>query len=274
VVRPTPDDVSAAAAERIVALLGDAIAARGRADFVTTGGSTPVGIYTILATRLRHALPWAQVHFWWGDDRFVPRDHPLSNVQAADSILFGSSQFSGQSGNLGEGIDVETEAEAGIPVPVTNIHPFRCGEAIAEGRDAASCAAAYAAEMRAAGLDEAQGMPVFDVVLLGLGPDGHLMSVFPGSAALDSSDWAMAIPAPTHVEPHVERVTMNPAVLGVARNVLMVTSGAGKAGIVGQIFGADRDVRALPAQLVRRSGATWILDAAAAANLPAGLATA
>jgi len=122
--------------------------------------------------------------------------------------------------------------------------------------------------MRASGLREEGGFPVFDVVLLGLGPDGHLMSVFPGSAAFDSTDWALAIPAPTHVEPHVERVTMNPAVLSVARNVLMVTSGAAKADVIGRIFSDPRDVRALPSQLVRRPGATWILDQAAAAKLP------
>ena len=99
------------------------------------------------------------------------------------------------------------------------------------------------------------------------------MSVFPGSEALDRTNWAMAIPAPTHVEPHVARVTLNPAILGVARSVFMVTSGSAKAGIVGQIFTAERDVRMLPAQLVRRSGATWILDREAAENLPAGLAS-
>lgn len=269
VVRPTPDDVSATAAHRIVFLLGAAIDERGRADFVTTGGSTPIGIYKVLSDPLRHAIDWRLVHFWWGDDRFVPRDHPLSNVQAADAILFATSQYAGQSGNLLEGNDVQVGDEAGLVVPVENIHVFGCQTAIAHGRGAGWCAEQYANEMRAAGLRQERGFPVFDVILLGLGPDGHLMSVFPGSAAFDATDWALAIPAPTHVEPHVERVTMNPAVLGVARSVLMVTSGAAKAGVIGEIFTTDRDVRRLPAQLVRRPGATWMLDEAAAAQLPA-----
>ncbi len=272
IVRPTPSDVSVTAAELIVSGLAAAIEARGIAHFVTTGGSTPVGIYTVLSSALRDRIDWARVHFWWGDDRFVPRDHPLSNVQAADAILFASAEFAGQSGNLLEGIDVQEHLEAGLLVPAVNIHPFPCGPAIAHNQGAARCAEQYVGELRAAGLRTNRGFPVFDVFLVGVGPDGHLLSVFPGSAAFDRDEWAMAIPAPTHVEPHVERVTLNPAVLDVARTVLAVVSGPDKAAIVGEIFGSGRDVRRLPAQLVRRTGATWILDAAAAGRLPEGIA--
>ena len=105
-------------------------------------------------------------------------------------------------------------------------------------------------------------------MLLGIGADGHLLSVFPGSAAFDSTELAMAIPAPTHIEPHVERVTLNPAVIGAARQVLVVAYGSDKAPVLAHIFGPERDPRRWPAQLARRAGATWILDEAAAANLP------
>ena len=267
-VRATAAEVSATAAERIVAGLGVAIQERGEAHFVTTGGSTPIGIYDLLSSNLRDRIDWTRVHFWWGDDRYVPRDHPLSNVQAADAILFGSAQFSGQSGNQTEGIDIQVGLEPGLVVPIENIHPFRCGEAIANGLGAGWCAQQYGQELRGAGLPEARGFPVFDVFLLGLGPDGHFLSVFPGSAALDTDAWALAIPAPTHVEPHVPRVTLNPAIPGVARSVLMVTGGRAKADIVGEIFHSERDARRLPAQLVRRPGATWILDVEAAQNIP------
>jgi len=270
-VRATPADVSETAAEMIVGRLAAAIETRGTATFVTTGGSTPVGIYTVLASTLRDRIDWARVHFWWGDDRYVPRDHPLSNVQPADAILFASAQFAGQSGNLLAGIDVQERLEPGLLVPAENIHPFPCGAAIAHDRGAAWCAEQYVEELRTAGLHADRGFPVFDVVLLGVGPDGHLLSVFPGSVAFDRRDWAMAIPAPTHVEPHVERVTLNPAVLDVARSVLMVTVGAGKAAIVGEIFSIARDVRRRPAQVARRAGVTWVMDAAAAALLPEGL---
>jgi 6-phosphogluconolactonase len=112
------------------------------------------------------------------------------------------------------------------------------------------------------------GWPSFDMLLLGVGADGHLLSVFPGSSALDSDELALSIPAPTHIEPHVERVTLNPAIVGAARSVLMVVSGAEKADAVAAVFGPEVDPRQWPAQLARRSGATWILDEAAAGRLP------
>ena len=123
--------------------------------------------------------------------------------------------------------------------------------------------------MRAADLEVVDGWPVLDLVLLGVGGDGHVLSVFPGSAAFESKDWALAIPAPTHIEPHVERVTLNPAILAVARQILVVMHGAGKAAILADIFGPEVDPTRWPAQLTRREGATWILDEAAAASLPA-----
>ena len=138
-----------------------------------------------------------------------------------------------------------------MPLPVENIHPFRTGEAIGRGAGAAWCAAALADELRAAGLPEQDGWPVFDLMLLGVGADGHILSVFPGSAAFDSTELALAIPAPTHIEPHVERVTLNPAVIGVARQVIVVVNGAEKAPVLG------RDLRAgaRSAPLARPAGA-------------------
>jgi 6-phosphogluconolactonase len=115
------------------------------------------------------------------------------------------------------------------------------------------------------------GWPVFDLVLLGMGPDGHVMSVFPGSATFDSTDWVLPVPAPTRVEPHISRVTLNPAILRVARTIVVVAHGGGKASRLAEIFGAHRDPRQLPAQLTRRADATWLIDEAAAAELPDGM---
>jgi 6-phosphogluconolactonase len=256
-----PDAAAAASrtADRIADALRDAVAQRGRADWATTGGSTSVGIYQAMITRpLRDAIPWEGTHTWWGDDRFVPGDHPLSNVRPFDDVLMeGGGWESGRS-------DAHRDR---VRIAVANLHPFRTGEAIGVGQDAATCAAELAAELREAGLPEDDGWPVFDLVLLGLGADGHILSVFPGSGAFDSKRWALAIPAPTHIEPHVARVTLNPAVVRVARRVLVVAHGAAKAEIVGRIFGTDPDPSALPAQLTLREGATWILDEAAAAQL-------
>jgi 6-phosphogluconolactonase len=245
------------------------VAARGRADIATTGGSTPVGIYGQLAAApLRDAVPWEQVHMWFGDDRYVPRDHPYSNVLPVDQVLLAAAALAGLSGTGATGTDVEIGIEPGAPMPPGNVHAFPCGKAIAEGLGAAWCAAAYADTLRAAVPADEDGWPVFDLVLLGIGPDGHLLSVFPGSPALTSSEPALAIQAPTHVEPHVERVTLNPRILDSAREVLVVSHGAGKADIMATVFGDVRDPARWPAQLVRRAGVTWLLDAAAAARLP------
>ena len=164
------------AAGRVAASLADAVTARGRADWATTGGSTPVAIYRRLAARpLVNAVPWADIHVWWGDDRYVPRDHPLSNVKPFEDVLLDVSDA--EEGTAGAGY-------AGVPLPAENVHPFRTGEAIGRGAGAAWCAAALADELRAAGLPEQDGWPVFDIMLLGIGPDGHILSVFPGSSAL------------------------------------------------------------------------------------------
>ncbi len=248
------------AAARIATALADAVEVRARADWATTGGSTPAAIYRRLAAQpLVKAVPWAGVHVWWGDDRFVPRDHPASNVKPFEDVLLGIGRA--EEGTAGPGY-------AGVPLPAENVHPFRTTEAIGRGAAAASCAAALADELRAAGLPEQDGWPVFDLILLGVGPDGHILSVFPGSPALDSGELALAIPAPTHIEPHLERVTLNPAVVGVARQVIVVAGGVEKAPALADVLGPVRDPRRWPAQLARRAGAVWILDEAAASRLP------
>jgi 6-phosphogluconolactonase len=255
---------AAAASERAASMIGDtlrgAVAARGRADWATAGGSTPVGIYrAMLDGAVAEAIPWGDVHTWWGDDRFVPGDHPLSNVKPFDDVLLEAGAWE----------SVHSDDPSGrVRIPVANVHPFRTGEAIGTQRSPAWCAAELVEELRAARLTEVDDWPVLDLILLGLGPDGHILSVFPGSIAFRSIRWALAVPAPTHVEPHVERVTLNPALVGVARRVVVVAHGAGKADVVGRIFGSDHDPRQLPGQLAVREGATWILDESAAAALP------
>lgn len=249
VVAADPDAVARLAARHIADTLSAAVAARGRADWATTGGSTAPAIYRELTDgSLRERVPWARVHVWWGDDRFVPRDHPLSNVKPLDDILL--------------------DPEHGIELPIANLHPFRVTESLGAGWDAAWTADLLANELRAEGLPTRDGWPVLDLMVVGVGGDGHLLSIFPGSAAFGSSAWALAIPAPTHIEPHVERVTCHPALLGVAGGVLAVVTGAAKADVLAEIFGPVDDPQRWPAQLARRTGATWILDEAAAARLP------
>jgi 6-phosphogluconolactonase/glucosamine-6-phosphate isomerase/deaminase len=271
VVLADPEAASQEAADRIAAELAAAVSERGTAHWATTGGSAPAPIYKRLAVEpLRSTIPWADVHLWFTDERFVGLDHPLSNAKIAFDVLLHADALAGTSGTGGSGSDVLAGTTYGAPIPAANIHPFRTAEAIAHSEGAAWSAARAIEDLESAGPPAVDGWPVFDLVLLGIGPDGHLLSVFPGSAAFDSGDWVLGIPAPTHVEPHVERVTLNPGVLGAARRLIVVVTGDGKRDVVGRIFGDERDPRAVPAMLARRAGATWILDEAAAASLPEG----
>jgi 6-phosphogluconolactonase len=260
-----PEACSLAAAERIVEILDVAIDDHGEAHWATTGGSAPAGIYRQLASTLRDEIDWRKVRLWWTDERFVPHDHPLSNAKIAFDLLLDASAFSGASGSGASGADVLTGHLPGVPIRAVDVHPFPTGEAIGEGRDPDWCAARYVSELRADGPDEnGDEVPAFDLMLLGVGPDGHILSVFPDSDAFDRDEWAFGVPAPTHVEPHVPRVTLNPSFVAAAHEVLVVSHGEGKAEILHDVLGGPRDPRKLPAQLARRPGATWILDRAAA----------
>jgi 6-phosphogluconolactonase len=257
VVVPDGPALAEAAADRIVASLVDALHARTVAHVALTGGSTPAAVFDRLAVPPRRdAVPWERVHLWWGDDRFVARSDPLSNVWIADRHLL-----------------TTPDGEPGIPVPARQVHPFQCDDAIAAGLGPDACAAAYADELRAVmgpgpgDWPESGDWPVFDLLLVGIGSDGHLLSVFPGSAAFESDGWAVAIPAPTHISPHVPRVTLNPAVVAAARTVLATVLDAGKAEILAAIFGDGTDERHLPARLALRPGAIWIVDEAATSGL-------
>lgn len=269
-VLPDPEAASRAAAQAIVGALRDAVEQRGRADWATTGGSTPIGIYQALATEpLRRQVPWHDVHVWWGDDRFVPRDHPLSNVLPLDQVLVSAAARAGLSGTGADAAEVELGIEPGVSIPVENIHAPPMTKAIARAAGVEWVAEEYERELRADGPPVAdQGFPAFDVVLVGIGPDGHVLSVFPGSPLFDSEVWVAAVPAPTHVEPHVARISLNPRILDAARLPVVVVHGAGKAEMLASVLGPERDVTKWPAQVARREGAEWFLDRAAAAQLP------
>ena len=242
-------DLAADAARSLAEALIAAVARRGRADWGTTGGSTPVPIYRHLTTSaLRGRVPWDRVHVWWTDDRFVRRDDPLSNRRPFDEVMLGPK---------------------GVPLPEANVHGMPIDEAIEWGESAHSVAAGYEADLRAAPLQvDRAGFPVLDVVTVGVGPDGHVFSVFPGSPLFDSRAWVSAVPAPQHVEPHVARISMSPYVLSAAEVVLVTILGAAKSQIVAELLGRDRDPRRLPAQLARDRNARWFLDAGSAHELP------
>ena len=272
-VLPDPEATSRAAAVAVADALADAVRRRGRADWATTGGSTPVGIYRELSVApLRDHVPWRDVHVWWSDDRYVPRDHPLSNELPLDQVLVSASARAGLSGTGEYGVDVDTGAEPGVPLPAGNIHAPRMNDAIGLAAGPEWAAEEYGDRLRDAGLPaSAEGFPAFDLMLFGVGSDGHVMSVFPGSALFDAEGWVSAVPAPTHIEPHVPRISLHPGFVDAAKRTIVVAHGAGKAGIMATLLGDERDVRRWPAQLARRDGAVWFLDRAAAARLPSSL---
>ena len=247
-----PDRVAASdvAARRIATALTEGVAARGVAHWATTGGSTPAPIYRALAgAPFRDEVPWARVHVWWTDDRFAPTDGPLSNTRDFRELL-----------------------RPHVALPSANVHSIPVGAALDGGHAASWAAACYAEALRDAALPvDAAGFPVLDAALVGIGPDGHLFSVFPRSATWDDPAWAQAVPAPTHIEPHVERVTLHPRILDAVRRPIVVAHGAAKAAVLARVFGPRTDPREVPALLVRRPGATWILDEGAAVLLPAHL---
>jgi 6-phosphogluconolactonase len=250
-ILPDGDAVFDAAAAEITRALAEAVASRGRADWATTGGSAAPPIYRRLADPGRRGqVDWTRVHTWWGDDRFVRFDHELSNVRPLHEIPLGADG-----------------PPSGLLVPA-QVHPFPIPETLDRGDDNDACAARYAEELRDAVPErDANGTPVLDLVLLGVGPDGHILSVFPDSDVWDVEAIATGVPAPTHVEPHVERVTLHPRMVAAARAVLLVSTGSGKAGPLAKAW-ADGDAREIPARAAKRAGATWLLDDAAAAQLP------
>jgi 6-phosphogluconolactonase len=261
--------VAREAARRTVAALAAAIAERHVAHIALTGGSSAGPLYRELAaTADQAALDWSRVHLWWGDERFVPSDHPESNAGLAYNVLLALPARAGESGSGEAGIDVTVGVVPALPINPENVHPVPVEEALSDD-DPVSLAAQHYAEMLTRHMLLARGgVPRFDVLLTGLGPDGHVLSIFPGSPALaDDAPIAMAIPAPDRVEPHIARVTLSAKTIADAGTVLVMATGEGKADIIASVLGPERDVSRWPAQSALSPNAAWLLDRAAAAQL-------
>jgi 6-phosphogluconolactonase len=233
---PTAEELADAVARHIVARAADAISATGRFTLALAGGSTPQAAYSRLATRdSRLKLDWQRTHVLWGDERCVPPDDSRSNYRMAKEALLDR-----------------------VPIPPAQIHRIR-GEA-----DPEQAAAEYERELRM--LLGGEGI---DLVLLGLGEDGHTASLFPGQAAVhETARWVVAVLAP---DGKLWRVTLTPAVLNRARNVTFVVSGAAKAQRLEQVLQGPFTPDVLPAQAIRPSQGrlTWMVDEAAAGKTTA-----
>ncbi|HWH03811.1 MAG TPA: 6-phosphogluconolactonase [Gemmatimonadales bacterium] len=224
-----------AAAERVTQHLTAAIQARGQAVVVLAGGSTPRPTYERLAGEgFSSRIPWPCVHVVWGDERCVPPDDAESNYRMARTAWLDR-----------------------VPIPPANVHRIH-GE-----DDPAVAASAYEAMLR--DLVRAAGPP--DLVVLGLGEDGHTASLFPGSGAVrERTRWVM----PEYSRATgTWRVTLTPVVINTTAEVLFLVSGAHKAEILKRVLEGPRRPDDLPAQAIAPSGGRvdWLVDRAAAAGL-------
>ncbi|MBV8881535.1 MAG: 6-phosphogluconolactonase [Planctomycetaceae bacterium] len=214
------------AAEVLAKKIRSAIQARGRCSLALSGGSTPGPVYEELGgSDLADDVPWSQLEIYFADERAVPVDHPESTYRLVKETLLQK-------------------------------HPEVLGQMFRMPADAA--------DRDAAAKRYARRLPdPIDVLVLGMGPDGHTASLFPGSPALDEREQrVVAVTAP---KPPPERMTVTPTVIERARSIVMIVAGAEKAAMLSRALNGIVDPKAIPAQLARR--ATWIVDQEAAAGL-------
>jgi 6-phosphogluconolactonase len=226
-----PAALAKAAAARILARIS---ANNGRVAICLTGGSSPKQLYRLLATdAYRNKIPWPRVHWFIGDERFVPANDPLHNMGVARQIFL--DRFA----------------------PAANIHPIPTDTANPD-----EAARRYERELQSFyGADElTPATPLFDVVLMGVGPDGHTASLFPDYPAIEETQrWVVGVPQ-AHVEPFVPRVTLTLPVLASSREMLFEIAGSEKREVLTRVLGDEN----LPANRARSAGETvWLVDRAA-----------
>jgi 6-phosphogluconolactonase len=243
VVHADPEVLAHAAAARLAVRLLDAQAERGSASVVLTGGGIAAKMYAALREApVRDAVDWSRVHFWWGDERFVPATSPDRNEKQAREAL----------------LDF-------IPVDQALVHAMPASDG-PDGDDPEAAAERYAAELAAAARPGTARLPHFDVVLLGLGEDGPVASVFPEHPVVYETRPVSAVrgsPKPPPV-----RITLTLPALCTAEEVWLVAAGAGKADAVAMALAGGGGPVQVPAAGVRGVERTfWLLDRAAAAHV-------
>lgn len=224
-------DVASALLDRI-----EAAQARGEIpDIGLTGGSIAEELHRELARRAADSsVDWSRVRFWWGDERFVPADSPDRNAGQARAALLDH-----------------------VAVDPANVHEVPASDHVATAEDAAE---AYGAALRE------HGSGSFEVLMLGIGPDGHCASLFPGHPALDARD-AIAVAVHDSPKPPPDRVSLTFEAMERCRAVWFIASGEGKAEAVARALAADGSVAETPARGVRGDETVWWLDEAAASAL-------
>ena len=232
--------VAAAAADRLTALVERSMAAHGNAVVSLTGGRTPRRLYSLLGDPLgpwRGRIDWPRVHVFWGDERHVPPDHPDSNYGMARTALLQH-----------------------VPIPASQIHRMQ-GELPDAGEAARRYEDTLCVGFTAAGRTNLR----FDVMLLGLGEDAHIASIFPGSDLVPARRVHRRVAAAWASHLNAWRITLTPTALVDADVILMIVAGTKKAGAVRHAREAPLDLARYPAQLLREAGkrVEWLIDRAA-----------
>jgi 6-phosphogluconolactonase len=230
------DALSRAAADELIAIAKSAVSSHGTCNIALSGGSTPKRMFQLLAAMGRSAAPWDHIDLWWGDERTVPPDHPDSNYRMTRE-------------NLLEPLEID-------PARVHRI----TGEL-----DPQAAASAYERELVAALGDP----PVFDLVFLGMGPDGHTASLFPNSPALAESKRVVVANLVTSPLVHgtTTRITLTASALSAAKHTRFLVAGADKAEALAQVLEGPRNPTKYPSQLITGADVKWFVDTAAAARL-------
>jgi 6-phosphogluconolactonase len=235
----TPQELFEAGAELVAHATRESVEERGRFSIALSGGSTPRNLYNLLATNARASLPWDRMYFFWGDERHVAPTDKESNYRMANEAMLAK-------------------------VPVAEANVFRVP---AENPDAAAAADSYEKTLQKFFALEPGQIPVFDLILLGLGPDGHTASLFPETAALQEKSRLVVANWVEKFQTH--RITFTLPVLNAARWVAFLVSGTEKAQALKAVLQDDAPGEKYPAKLVRPANGKliWLVDRAAASGL-------
>lgn len=230
----SPEQVIEEVAECVTNLIGDAVRLNGRCNFALSGGSSPKKLYELLASpRYNSRINWSSIYFFFGDERFVPFDHPDSNGLMAKKALFDPLNIN----------------ESQIFYIDTNVSPE-----------------AAAAQYQQRVIEHFENEhPVFDIILLGLGDNAHTASLFPHTPVLHEK--TLLVSQVYLQEQDTYRITFTAPLINAARSVLFLVYGAGKAAAVNSVINGDANIEEYPAQLIKSANVHWFLDAAAASKL-------
>ena len=230
-----------AAGKRLVGAIAAAVAARGRATIVLTGGGNGIALLRYLANQSAQ-VDWSRVHLFWGDDRYVPEDDDERNAKQARAALLDH-----------------------VDIPASQVHPMAASDS-EYGTDLDAAALAYE-QVLAANAASGDPAPDFDVHLLGMGPEGHINSLFPHTAAVREAT-RIVVGVADSPKPPPQRITLTLPAIQRSREVWLMVSGAAKAEAVAAAIGGADPVDVPAAGAVGRESTVWLLDRDAAARLP------